>query len=127
MEDHDHHRMGRLIQMGNEFHEVELMMDIEIRRRFVEKEDFRFFRQSQGQPGALPFAAGKFGQAVMPELRHFRFFQGLIGRPYIVFAEAGKQSLIGQAPHEDQIAYGHVSRSLCRLGQEGNNTGQGIG
>ena len=59
MHDHDDDNVPCLIQMYDQFHQIQLMVNVQIGRRFVQKQNLRLFGNRHGKPGPLPFTAGQ--------------------------------------------------------------------
>ena len=127
MHDHDNGYPCFLIKPRNQFHKLQLVMNIQKSRRFIKQQDFRFLRQGHRQPGALPFTAGKSADTFMPHFGHTRRRQRLINYPAVFFGQLRKGRLVGNTAAARQIPHGHITGRLCRLGQNGYTFGDRFG
>ena len=101
MQDDDDGLLPALIDAAQEVEDAQLVVHIEIRRRFVQQEYGRILGQQDGQPGPLLFAARK----VLHDLAGIGFeadgLDGPVDGVPVFPAPAAPETAVRKAPHAD--------------------------
>ena len=84
-------------------HDLSLIAEIEIRRRFVEKDDTRLLRQRSRDQGKLPLAAGNHGVGAAGEMGYAKPVDRVARDGIIIGRRRGKQVAMGAAPHQHDV------------------------
>ena len=101
VQDDDDGLLPALIDAAQEVEDAQLVVHIEIRRRFVQQEYGRILGQQDGQPGPLLFAA----REVLHDLAGIGFeadgLDGPVDGVPVFPAPAAPETAVRKAPHAD--------------------------
>jgi hypothetical protein len=118
VQDHDHGRAARVVQIGQKIEHLDLVVDVEKSRRLVEQQDIRLLRQRHGDPDALALAARELIDRPFGKIEGLGGRKRVVDRLVVLQRPAGKQALMRMPPPADQIRDGDAFRSDRRLRQE---------
>jgi hypothetical protein len=85
--------------------EFDLVLEIEVGRRFVQEENSGLLRQRARDVNALPLAARKVFEQPIGEIENFHLAHRPRGDLDVPFAVKGPKSLMRIAPHHDDVAH----------------------
>ena len=117
MQDGDNGRTCALQTLGETEH-LQLVIKIEIRRRFIKQQNLRRLRQGHRNPDTLTLATGEFANAPPHEGGDAGIFHRT-GERFIVFTTPLTQKgLVGVASPRNQVLHEHIARSQGRLREQ---------
>ena len=76
MDNHYYSKSQLFVELIKQLHNLQLVTDIKIGRRFIEQQHLRSLRQRHCYPGALTLAAAQRMQKTVAHRRHIGLLQG---------------------------------------------------
>ena len=102
---------------------IQLMVDVEMRRRFIQEEDFRILSECLGKPDALVFAARELRKFALLISRKSHGFEG-VGRYLMILpGECFEPSAMRRTSEQHQFHHRESERDFLILPYEGQSSG----
>lgn len=109
---------------AHQIEQADLVTDIEVVGRFVQKQDMRLLRQCAGDMQALAFAAGKMVPVALRLVGHVDIGKCCINNGVILLRPGGKRPEIGRAPKLHRLSCSDAFGGFGLLLHEGEPAGK---
>ena len=123
MEDRHDRRAVTLVEVDQQFHDVDLMPDVQVRRRFVEDEDRRGLGDGHGHEHQLPLAERQRACVAPTEVTGADALDRGIDGQLVREPRAGERRLVGKPAERDDLFDGHREGQLGELGDDRDRAG----
>ncbi|MCY1245165.1 hypothetical protein D9M72_582890 [compost metagenome] len=97
-------------ERGDQLHQLDLMLKVEISRRLVEEQDVALLGKRHGNPGTLTLASRKTVERPVGKVGHAGQHHGLVHGRLVFYGPAGEEGAMRIATLADEIAHGKALR-----------------
>ena len=112
---HGNNSRTRALQALGKTKHLQLVIEIEIGRRFIEQQDLSRLRQSHRNPDTLTLTTGKLTNTPTDEGHDTRILHRTGERFIVLTTPLTQKGLVGVTPPRNQIFHEHIARSHRRL------------
>ena len=113
------------VEVGQQFHDLDLVADVEVGGGFVEDEDRCGLRHGHGDEDELSLAHGQLAHVPSGEVRRSDSLHRAGDRRAVRRTQPGEWRLVGQPPERDHFVDRHLERELHELRHDGDGPGDG--
>ena len=121
---HDDDRLARLpVEVGQQVEQLDLVVDVEERRRLVQQQQVGVLRERHRDPHPLALPAGELGDVAVGQVGRAGGLQRAGDRAVVLGAPLPEPALVRIAPAADEVADRDAVRRDRRLRQQAEHLG----
>ena len=124
MENAEYGQSALVSQSRQQLEDVDLMVDVEVRRRLIQQQDVRVLGQRARDVDPLLLAARQVGHEAPGQVGRVRRTETVVNHGPVASTLPLPTAQVGRAPHEHGLEHGEVEQLVPPLGHHRDGAGQ---